>query len=573
MKKYISVFAVGALAMLSVTSCDGLLNKAPLDSFADSNYWTSEANVEVYANTFFNNFIGYGNQGGSGSYYFPTLNDNQCGAGFVDWNYNNVLTVNTAAWNDPYTEIRRANIMLARLEGMNLSETAKAHWTGVARLMRGLQYYWLVRTFGDVPLVDRELSVSDEAVFGPRTDRDLVMDFALEDLNYAVSNIKDVATKTSWSRNLAQAIKSEVCLYEGTYSKYRVAADGQKAPDATRANKYLTESKTASSALMAKFNTLNASYQANYNSLDLADNPEMIFYKHYVKDLFMHSLPDYTCSSSQQYGMTKDAFNAYLFTDGKPKASTTLDNTDVPATLAADGIHLDLTPLLAVRDPRLAASVDKVVMPVSAGFKGRLGRSDDVEMTSSTGYGVFKFDSAELADGYRVETGKNYTDAPLYWLSVIYLNYAEACAELGSCTQTDLDNSVNKLRDRVHMPHMVVSPAADPANNMGVSALIWEIRRERRVELMYDGNFRFWDLMRWHQLDKLDTHLYLDVKLGANLSNAASQITDEVTVDDDGYIIAYPNHDRIYESKYYAYPIPTSQIAINKALTQNEGWK
>ena len=85
------------------------------------------------------------------------------------------------------------------------------------------------------------------------------------------------------------------------------------------------------------------------------------------------------------------------------------------------------------------------------------------------------------------------------------MNYAEACAELGSCTQNDLNISVNKLRARVGMPNMTVSPVADAANNMNVSNLIWEIRRERRVELMFDNDTRFWDLIRWHQLDKLDS--------------------------------------------------------------------
>ena len=236
--------------------------------------------------------------------------------------------------------------------------------------------------------------------------------------------------------------------------------------------------------------------------------------------------------------------------------------------------HLTITDLLAVRDPRLSAAIDGTLMTVPNPFKGRFGRSDDVNQTSSTGYGVLKYDSKDLAVGYRVETGKNYTDAPLYWLAVIYLEYAEACAELGACTQTDLDNSINKLRDRVGMPHLTTTPAADPANNMGVSALIWEIRRERRVELMFDNNFRFWDLNRWHQLDKLDTKQYPDIKLGANVKNdPTSMSSTDITVTADGYINAYPNNDRIYDKKYYFYPVPTSQIQLNEKLTQNPGWE
>jgi len=571
------LFTIATLA-LTLVSCNKMLNKGVLDSFADDNYWTTESSVQYYANAFFNDFLGYGQSTVNGT-YFATLNDNQAGFnGFRDWQYSDVK-VSNSAWNSAYTEIRRANIMLNRMDRVELSAEARGHWQGVARMMRALQYYDLVRRFGDVPLIKQELQVADkDLVFGPRVDRDAVMDYVLEDLDFAIDNIYDKVNRTGWSADMARAIKAEVCLYEGTYCKYRVAADGQKAPDVTRANKYLTEAKNAASAIMS--NTayeLNSSYQANFNSIDLAGNKEMILYKHYVKDVLAHSLPDYTCSSSSQAGMTKDAFDAYLFTDGKPKATTARNNTDISSTIGSGG-NLDISGLLAVRDPRLAAAVDKAIFPASHGWKGRLGRTDDVEMSSASGYGVFKYDSDGLAVGYRVETGKNYTDAPLYWLAVIYLNYAEACAELGSCTQTDLDKSVNLLRDRVDMPAMSVNPAADPANNMGVSNLIWEIRRERRVELMYDGNYRFWDLMRWHQLDKLDTKTNPNIKLGANIKNdPTAKDESKISWNADGYVIIYPNSDRTYDKKYYFYPIPTSQISIYEAsgyeFKQNPGWE
>lgn len=570
------LFSIATLA-LALVSCNKMLDKGPLDTFADSNYWSTESSVEYYANAFYNDFLGYGISAVNGT-YFATLNDNQAGySGFRDWQYNDVKVTNSA-WNDAYTEIRRANILLNRIEGVEMSDEARAHWQGVARMMRALHYYDLVRRFGDVPLIKQELQVGDkDLIFGPRVDRDEVMDYVLEDLDFAIANIYDKVKRTSWSADMARAIKAEVCLYEGTYCKYRVAADGQKAPDATRANKYLTEAKNAAAALMS--NTayeLNGNYQANYNSIDLDGNKEMILYKHYVKDVLAHSLPDYTCSSTSQAGLTKDAFDAYLFIDGLPKAHTTYNNTDISAEKNAAG-NIDISGLLAVRDPRLSFAVDKAVFPASHGWKGRLGRSDDVEMASASGYGVFKYDSDGLAIGYRVETGKNYTDAPLYWLAVVYLEYAEACAELGSCTQEDLNKSVNKLRARVGMPNMTVNPVADPANNMGVSNLIWEIRRERRVELMYDYNYRFWDLMRWHQLNKLDTKTNPNIKLGANIINdEVAKDASKISWNNEGYVIIYPNNDRTYDKKYYFYPIPTSQISIYEAngytFPQNPGW-
>ena len=48
---------------------------------------------------------------------------------------------------------------------------------------------------------------------------------------------------------------------------------------------------------------------------------------------------------------------------------------------------------------------------------------------------------------------------PLFRLGEVYLNYAEAKAELGTITQNDIDISVNRLRDRVGMPHLNLGDA------------------------------------------------------------------------------------------------------------------
>ncbi|MBQ9073807.1 MAG: RagB/SusD family nutrient uptake outer membrane protein, partial [Muribaculaceae bacterium] len=144
-------------------------------------------------------------------------------------------------------------------------------------------------------------------------------------------------------------------------------------------------------------------------------------------------------------------------------------------------------------------------------------------------------------------------------------------AELGAGTiiQDDLDLTINKLQARAGLPAMTTTPAADPANDMGVSNLIWEIRRCRRCELMLDNWYRYWDLIRWHQLDKLDTNKNPDILLGANVSNIPNL---EVDVNADGYIIATQNAQRIYNAKYYLYPIPSTQLTLNPNLGQNPNW-
>lgn len=76
--------------------------------------------------------------------------------------------------------------------------------------------------------------------------------------------------------------------------------------------------------------SLSNSYKANYNSVSLASNPEMIFYKPYAQSSLRHSTIDYTINTSGTHGISKDAFDSFLFLDGKPLATTSKTRTMQP---------------------------------------------------------------------------------------------------------------------------------------------------------------------------------------------------------------------------------------------------
>ena len=574
--KKITSFVLFAVMSLMLVSCENVLTKDPLTKFTEDNFWTSETNVELYSNYFYSTFTSYGT-GGSGDFYFPTLHDNQVGRAFVNWKSTSVDASNST-WNNAYTEIRRANIMLSHLSEVGLSKKSEAKWEGVARLYRALQHYYVVRSFGDCYWVDEVLTPQDEEIlYGARMDRDAVMDNVLKDLTFAVENIPASTSRTEINQAVAQAIKSEICLYEGTFCKYRSSADGQKAPDATRAKEYLTESLNASAAIMANSNySLNADYQANYNSMDLAGNKEMIMYKKYATSLLTHGITDYTTSSTMQLGMSKAAFDAFLFIDGECLANTTCDKND-KATFTQnsdDTWNADLTAVLAVRDPRLSVDVDDILVYQGNPGTPRIGTDGGcMATTSSSGYGVKKFDNLNMEWSHRNNGNSAYTDGPVYWLANIILNHAEAAAELGQDAAAIADINTIRQRPSTNMPTIASAAAikADPANNMGVSNLIWEVRRERRVELMYDNDDRYWCLIRWHQLDKLDTVDYPEIVAGAWVGDhvLASNAPD---VDANGYITMAPKGDRVYEAKQYLRPIPSGQIGYNPQIGQNYGW-
>lgn len=556
--------------MVLFTSCD-LLNPNPLDNFTEDNFFTSETNVEMYTNYFYNEWTAYGTGGSSEFGYWTTLNDNQAVTGLSGWNFI-AVSASDGTWNACYQEIRRANILLKHIDEIDMPAASKNYYKSLAHLYRAWQHFCLVRKFGDCYWVDKELTTEDsDILYGPRHNRNTVMDNVLEDLNYAIANMgdKNASSRTAYNVHVANAIKSRVCLFEGTYAKYH-----QK--DEARAEKFLKECQTASLALInnnSMFVLTDGAegYRANYNSLDLAGNTEMIMYKKYVLGVLYHANQDYCCGSTQTPGLNKAAFNAYLMKDG---SLPTGDDKGVLGTEGYDAGKPVIYDLVAARDPRLGQQIDSYLAYVGNGrirYEGMPGQDGAAENTTSTGYGILKFDEPVTLAKYRQATNGNETDAPVFWLAEIILNQAEACAELGD--EAGAKKYVNMLRTRAGMPELTLQ--GDPANNMGVSDLIWEVRRERRVELMFDINDRYWSLIRWHQLDKLDTEKYPDQTKGAWIEKGWPVDLNSVklTEGDHGYIECNTTGvHRKFEDKHYLAPIPSGQAALNPQIGQNPGW-
>lgn len=563
------MFATG----VSMASCDHFLDehRFPTDQQTDNPaFWENEINVQGEIDYFYEYFMGYGNGASwNGTFYYQSLNDDQIGkiasgsVNFADWNYLQVPTSNSV-WSASYTAIRRANIIIQNVSISNIAEAKKNNFLAQARLNRAYQYYDLVRNLGDVPLVTTVLDVNSPELYAGRTPRNEVMDFVLEDLDFAINNISEQSNKIKWSVDLANAIKTEICLYEASYARYH-----QK--DEARAKKFYEETVKAATPIIASY-TYTDDYASIYNStMDAADgmigllsNPEVILLKPYVKSINGHSLCKYTSTATNICGMTKDAFDAYLFLDGKPKASTTENATDMGVM---DATGLSIQNLLDVRDKRLAAQIDPYVYYNNFTWS----RNNSDPMQSLSGYGVRKFINPLMEYYYCVTDYQSYVNAPLFWLSKVALDYAEARAELGKLDDTDMNKTLNKLYVRAGLPTQTVASLSamnDPANNMGVSSLLWEIRRCRRCELMFDG-FRYWDLVRWHNLDLLDTTQHPNINLGANATPA---LADHPISNVDGYICSFPDYSRKFSEREYLAPLGSGQIALNPNLKQNPGW-
>jgi len=192
---------------------------------------------------------------------------------------------------------------------------------------------------------------------------------------------------------------------------------------------------------------------------------------------------------------------------------------------------------------------------------------------------------------------------------------AEAKAELGTISQSDLDLTVNKLRSRAGMPMLSLAEAnANPDPyllamypNVDAGAfrgVLLEIRRERRIELFNEGQ-RWDDLMRWKAGSKLNQPIVgvyfpgvgaydftgdgkADVYVHTgNTSGAPGTVTTLININqrtlwdpvsntqnaNKGSLDPFYQRGKFDEKRDYYAPIPIEDIQLNPNLKQNPEWE
>ncbi len=559
------------------TSCSDFLTKPPLTDFTDNNYWTSEANVRAFSWNFYNMFYGYG-RSTYGEFYWQTLGNNSYEMKFSEdllhytfLGFPTGVYTSNSMWESYYSNIRRANLMITRVSEMeSLTEDARNHWLGVGKFFRAMNYFSLLSSWGGVPMPLSYTSPdAAEEIYLPRSDRKTVADQIIKDLNEAATSMKASDGADAINKYSAYALLARVALFEGTFRKYHSLGDY---------NTYLQQAVTAAEALISsgKF-SLADNYKSKWISDDLAGNPEMILYKRYEPNIMCHYLQAHThCSAPEICGPTKYTVESFVCSDGLPISQS-------PLYMGDKGI----ANVKANRDIRL---VDMIFDEI-----GYYGQPIYDILVSSTGYVSSFYDNPAVDKKHPDVTteNRNHTDAPIYTISEIYLILAEAKAELGTLTQTDLDNTINKLRERAGVAKLELS-GTDGAMASGVeindpkrtsslesatkggivSPILWEIRRERRAELLGWVYLRHLDIDRWAKGEYMDTELNPDVMLGAWMEKAPAGY--EKNLNADNYINTHSQYSRKFEDKYYLDPIPQDEIILYKDkgidLTQNAGW-
>lgn len=528
------VLTIASLTLFFFTACNDVLDRPPLTSENDETYWTSEDKVRVYAYGFYPRyFTGYNT--GSNTAYAPntgyTFNDdivlrgaqegfelsvpNTRGSAPSDAS-GSVASLSTIPWllryNGPdwyFGWSRRANIMLDRVENTMagiLSEEQRNHWGGVARFFRAMDYAGMVQVFGDVPYFDHEVSNANfDDLYKPRTPRNEVMDAVYDDLDYAMQNVRLDDGNLNVSAYVVAAYVSRLALFEGTWQKYHNN-------DTERATKFLNLAVKAGDmvkesgkyAIVTEFRDL-------FTSKDLSGNADVIIYRHYDAGLAVtHSVAS-SCNmiDRRYYNPNLALLKSFICNDG----------SDWQTSADATNRNFEMSNLLQTRDPRFEATFYHKA--TSKSYSSCLYAAKFITREGSSSEG-------QTVPG-EFTASANETDYPVMRYAEVLLNWIEAKAELATMggpavAQTDIDASINLIRNRpiaaaatalgvTKTAAMNINALPSSPDRGDVSQLIWEIRRERRMEMALEHS-RLMDLKRWKKLEYMDDTLYPDLLKG-----------------------------------------------------------
>ncbi len=555
----ISIIAAFFMAPM-FTSCADMLDLYPEDSVSDENFWKSEQDLELFANGFYGILPGAQGPGAddqSDCYVNEKPNT---------WLFNQeTIPTSGGGWSSgDWGNIRSANYFMARYTRVSGNEENINRQVAVVRFFRAWEYFYKIRRFGDVPWYETELNIDSEELYKGRDDRKDVFVHLLQDLDFAIEHLPEAGSVAAGRMHKAAALafKSRVCLYEASYRKYHGLGDYED---------LFGESAAAAWQVIDsdKYEIWgNEKPKTDYYNLfvqeDLSTNSECILPRVYETKLLMHNN---TRQMEESYtGMSRAMFEQYLCADGLPTALSPKYGSE--AAMPVDE--------LAKRDPRLAQSIDNPTLPFKMLGDGTPSFNAVPSLDTkycTTGYHVMKYHSAD-PDQWNI--GLSTLDVFIFRYAEVLLNYAEAKAELGECDQAVLDLTVNQLRDRVAMPHLTETVGfEDPAwpdYGYPLTPLLYEIRRERAVELLGEG-FRWDDIVRWKAGKLLENpKTMLGMKVSDELKEAYGDFTRNL--DEDGYLIVYPDKKtRTWDDKLYLHPLPIDETTMNpNLLPNNPGW-
>lgn len=473
------------------------------------------------------------------------------------WNPANVGDFNNK-WRIYYSYIREINLFFDKIDdsqaAMDAPEEAEI-LKAEMRFLRANLYFKLTRLYGAVPLIKETVGFDAETFDIPRNTYEECVEYIVAELDAAAAVLPETRPATEFGRATkvaAMAVKSRALLYAASELHDPSTAPSGPLYDYTKTTKWEDAAKAAKDIidLLGNRDLIAVANAEEYRDLFLEAHEDIIWARPYGSDLYdfgtdVNSLWNQTQAPSGYGGwaLSSPTLNyvlQYNMADGTSTQEGGYDpmnpNTDREMRYYANLNYNGAT--FRDREVEYFLSEDVNVFPHGLDSPEGLGNTLH---SSKTGYNIRKFQD-ESVGLTETSPGRPFI---LYRLAEVFLNYAEASYHTGD--EAAALEYLNKVSTR----------ALQPTISASGEELLEAIKRERRVELAFEGH-NFYDERRWMNSENLG----FDIK-----GLRWTKMTDGNVVPEEYTVITRPWFDR----QYYL-PIPLSEIEKAPSLEQNAGY-
>ena len=554
MKTRTRIFILAAACLAA--GCNGFLDIVPPSDIPPEEYFEEESQLQAYCNGLYSalgNFTDYG--------YSDNNTDNQVSRTYYEIYTDDEYRVPEGS-NMDFSSIYDVNFFFKYVLGkwkagqISGDQSNINHYIGEAYFFRAWHYFNSLKKFGDFPIV-REVPSTDRDELIAMSKREPMTEvgrFIVSDLDSAILLMKPaLINKNRLYAKTAYLMKSRVCLYLGTWLKYFagtpfVPGDDEWPGKASHPdfaftagtlederNWFLDQAIAAAKAaadgttftqntgILPQSASESNGYIEQFGALDLDGYDDILLWRQFSEDLgITNGNAQHAAGGNAGLGLTRSMTEAFLMSDGRPWYDPTASCPYMGDNSIASVIrNRDNRMYLFVKQP---GQINGYVNESEGEQEGnRIEPYPAVDITTwgksySTGYACRKGWTPDMAQwGNGLSSG----GFPIFRIVEAYLNYIEAYYErFGTLdaaatdywkqirrrggVSDDIDNTVTHTDMSIESQRDL---GAWSAGKVLTDRILFNIRRERRVELMAEG-FRWDDLFRWRSFDQMTVTPY-----------------------------------------------------------------
>lgn len=509
-------------------------------------------------------------------------------------NYSAESFLHGDAWVVPWTNIRRANLLLSRVATTPLTQITQNRLRGEAKFMRAFFYAYLATNFGGVPIEGDTLFTKDDNINLPRATFEETVNYIVKELDEAAAllpipnaafNPAVPAGQSGYedrdygrvTKGACMAVKARMLLYAAS-----PLFNGGAIAGATEEQKKVVGYPTYDVSRWQKAaDAANAVINSGYYSLNVENNikPGFGFYNVFLKrinseqilfiprtanrDLENQWNPP-SRSGQNTLRPTQNLVECFPMKNGKAITDPT-SGFDPKNPYANRDPRFNYTIIFnGSRYQKANSGVDTVFtysnQPTATNLKNPTTDAYDSTITApsaaQTGYYCRKMCDSNIAQSSSANTNRGWI---LLRYAEIVLSYAEAMNELGQTAKAY--EKMIEIRNRAG-----IDPGADGLYglkpNMTVAEMREVIKNERHIELACEGDARWDDIRRWKIAEAVSNQKLRSILIERN----------PVTMAFTGYREKPGLVTHVFFPKMYLFPIPALEIRKMPLMIQNPGW-